>query len=169
MANNLQDSRGEFRPTVTVSTGPNTNVVSVAEIKGDGIEMRIARNEENTYFAGVAENEKFAHLMARSKMREKLLLDAVNNRTRERNYYILYSRLADGEITDEDFDRLLDENPDNYVVNTFISPSVEEFEEAWALSKQILNVESVGDVEILFSFDENDTLEICKKITDGTL
>lgn len=96
-------------------------------------------------------------------------ISAVNNRTRERNYYILYSRLADGEISDEDFDRLLDENPDNYVVNTFNSPSIEEFEEAWALSKQILNVDSVGDVEILFSFDENDTLKICKKITDGTV
>lgn len=170
MDNNLQDYKGEAeaRPTVTFITGPNMDVVEVGEMRGEGMELHIAKGSKQTFFVGLAENEKFSHFMAKSKIREKLLLDAVNNRTRERNYYILYSRLADGEITDEDFDRLLDEASDNYVVTTGIKPTLEEFEEAFKLSEKILDATTIGDIEILFSFDEDATLKVCKKITDGT-
>ena len=44
---------------------------------------------------------------------------AINNRTRERNYFKLYSSLLENKISDEEFDRLIDENPDMYVQESY--------------------------------------------------
>ena len=156
------------KPSVIVSSSSNVNV-EVLEINGQGVGLRVEKHPEVTLFAGYAENEKFKQLMTRSRMREKLLLAAVNNRTRERNYYLLYSRLAGGEITEEEFDSLLENNPDDYVVTADVKPTVEEFEEAYALSAKIKDADTVGDIETLFSFEEEAALSVCKIIVDGAV
>ncbi len=153
-------------PLVTISSGPNVEIV---DFKGEGIGMRVMKHSDMTLFAGYAENEKFSRLMTLSQMRVKLLIDAVNNRTRERNYYILYSRLCEGEITEEEFDRLLEADSDKYVISTDIHPSIEEFEEAYKLSSHIMDADTIGTIETLFSFDEEATLDVCKKISDEVL
>lgn len=94
----------------------------------------------------------------------KLLLDAVNNRTRERNYYKLLYELAEGEISDSQFEKELEQNPERYVVKTNVRPSTIEFQQAVILAKDIMDVQTSGSLETLFSFDEEYLDSECKKL-----
>lgn len=89
---------------------------------------------------------------------EDKLLDimavAVNNRTRERNYFKLYSELLEQKITDEEFDRLIDENPDEFVQERYRDYGLLELEIARRASEKIMDVEDVSDMASLFSISD---------------
>ena len=89
---------------------------------------------------------------------EDKLLDimavAVNNRTRERNYFKLYSELLEQRITDEEFDRLIDENPDEFVQERYRDYGLLELEIARRASERIMDVEDVSDMASLFSISD---------------
>lgn len=85
---------------------------------------------------------------------------AVNNRTRERNYFKLYSTLLEQKISDEEFDKIIDENPDTYVQESYRDFSPLEIEVAKRASEKIMDVEDVSDLATLFSIS-NKSIQKC--------
>lgn len=162
------------RPTTSAMTAKVT-VTSDQELKttaisGNGLVIALARNDRQTAFAGVAENSSIHGIIRTlSGIREKMLVHAVNNRTKERNYYQLYSRLLENEISDEEFDNELETNPDKYVISTDIVPTDDEFQDAILLSGYIMDTDTTGDIESLFSFQGKAFNEKCKNLLNGSL
>ena len=79
---------------------------------------------------------------------------AINNRTRERNYFKLYSSLLENKISDEEFDRLIDENPDMYVQEDYRDFSPLEIAIARKASEKIMDIEDLSDMAALFSISD---------------
>ncbi len=83
----------------------------------------------------------------------ELLLVAVNNRTKERDYFRLYCDMLDGSITEKEFDNEIERNLKDYVVDNSCIPSREVAELALRLSEHIKSVSTIEDLNSLFSFD----------------
>ena len=91
----------------------------------------------------------------RSVDREReLLLRAVNNRTRERNFFRLYADYLEKIISEEEYERLLEEQQDEYVLPVPVEADTSDIETAVRLSGQIKDVESMDDFQSLFSFSD---------------
>lgn len=153
--------------TMTCTTETSTKTYF---FEGSGLKVLCVQNDSTTAFAGKARNVVIS-TVARSLdgSREQMLVDAINNRTRERNYYHLYSRLLEGEITEDEFDREIDENTDDYVISTDKIPTEQEFHDAIALADHIKGIETTGDIETLFSFSGKEFNDYCKRLLDGSL
>lgn len=76
---------------------------------------------------------------------------AVNNRTRERNYANICLQLAEGQITDQEFEEEIMRNEDRYVISFSDETSTEEIQIAAHLANEVLDVESEEDFRELFS------------------
>lgn len=159
---------------------PNTSSTSVVtvnavenpavRITGNGLDMIVLKTDTKTSFIGEVDNCILPKVIdVLNGTREKLLVEAVNNRTRERNYYRLYSQLLENQISDDDFDREIDEHPDEYVVSTDKCPTESEFYQAMLLSEHLKGTDTIGDIESLFSFKESVVLKHCKEITNGSI
>lgn len=74
--------------------------------------------DEDNVLAGVSHDTTVIRLIVGMNTAESIesLTRAVNNRTRERNYFRLYSEMLDGTISDEEFDRQIEDHEDLYVV-----------------------------------------------------
>lgn len=116
----------------------------------DGMKGSMVTDGNITVFAGVAENRVFniEHPVDR---RVKLLTRAVNNRTRERNYFRKYCELLEGQISDEEFDREISEHEDEYVVSQDEATDIKDWETAILLAPQLKDTDYVDDVAALFS------------------
>lgn len=168
--NTLRPVTGASTVSTIVTPGSNTIAATEMRIMGDGYVLNVVQNERITAFAGAVDNAILKKVIrALDGSREQMLVDAVNNRTRERNYYELYSRLLDNELSDDEFDREIDENPDEYVIPTNKIPTEEEFHEAIALADYIKGIETSSDIASLFSFKGKEFNEYCKRLLDGTL
>lgn len=132
-------------------------------LSAEGLSMVAATSESTTMFVGVADNEVFFNSI-NTKESSELLLRAVNNRTRERNYFRLYCSLLEGNISDEEFDKEIEENENLYVIDANKTPTVSQLETAAALAPKILNVDSQDDFFDIFSFSE---LKTAKMLSDG--
>lgn len=84
----------------------------------------------------------------------ELLVGAFNNRTRERNYYKLYTKLLEGEITEEQFDSEIEENEDKYVVTAPEDKDKETIFTAASICKDLLDVNDTDEFSSLFSINE---------------
>ena len=94
----------------------------------------------------------------------KMLLNAVNNRTRERNYFRLYSELLENSITEEFFNTELEKNEKNYVVSESEVPTEEDVRLALMLTENLMDVNDSEDLASLFSFRSNEVEKILKEI-----
>ncbi|GHT01424.1 hypothetical protein AGMMS49525_02100 [Bacteroidia bacterium] len=83
----------------------------------------------------------------------KLLLKAVNNRTVERNYFKLYCEMLDSSIAEEEFDKLIELNENDYIVSETDEPNDNQIKMAFRLSEHIKGVNSLNDFTALFSFN----------------
>lgn len=83
-----------------------------------------------------------------------LMVKAINNRTRERNFTRLSEQLALGEISEDEFNRAIDEREEEYVIKCDIKPSEMDMKVAAYLAPQLMDVEDTDDLAVLFSFDE---------------
>lgn len=80
-------------------------------IQGDGITATAIVGQDITLFADTATTSAFTRtLVGQDNRLDDLYIRAINNRTRERNYFKLYSSLLRGDISDEDFDEEIDKN-----------------------------------------------------------
>ena len=128
-----------FRSSLTIIDAENVKVAAIS----DGV---------RTAFVGVADNKSINIVTSVNRM-SQLLIRAVNNRTRERNYFRLYSQLLEGEITDEDFDKEIDDNENEYVVANNETADKTDIEIALSVSPQLMDVKDVDDMTDIFSFD----------------
>lgn len=126
--------------------------------KGNGVVMSVS-NEQVTTFAGVVRNEMFFVDGLVGKM-TNLLITAVNNRTRERNYFKKYVEMLEGVISDEEFDKAIEDHEDEYVIPEDKEPTMEEIQCALEVASSLKDVNSVEDLESLFSF-KPDSMQKC--------
>lgn len=121
--------------------------------KGNGIVVSVS-NERVTTFAGVVRNEVFFVDGITDNVKE-LLVTAVNNRTRERNYFKKYVELLEGTISDDEFDKTIEDNEDDYVIPEDKEPTLEDVQCVLEMAPELKDVDSVEDLASLFSFKPN--------------
>ncbi|MDO4311302.1 MAG: hypothetical protein Q4C43_11395 [Prevotella sp.] len=121
--------------------------------KGNGIVVSVS-NERVTTFAGVVRNEVFFVDGITDNVKE-LLVTAVNNRTRERNYFKKYVELLEGTISDDEFDKAIEDNEDDYVISEDKEPTLEDVQCVLEMAPELKDVDSVEDLASLFSFKPN--------------
>jgi len=105
----------------------------------------------------VAKGDTFENALLNSAFAKEainLLLKAVDNRTIERDYFRLYCDLLDGTLSEEEFDRQVNEHPNEYIVSEDVDPDLNSIQVALELSKRIRNVRTVEDFASLFSFNQ---------------
>ncbi len=102
-----------------------------------------------------SENDQFHKIIRGDFYQEaiEMLTTAVNNRTIERNYFKLYCELLDGSLSDEEFDALINQNEEDYIVSENIEPEPSQVSLALKLSERIKDVKSINDLASLFSFN----------------
>lgn len=112
-----------------------------------------------TIFAGVAPSSVFS--IEQSVDREnELLIRAVNNRTRERNYFRKYCELLENQISDEDFDKEISEHEDDYVVAQEGPADEKDWEIALRLAPRLKDADYMDDIAALFSISQ----QSCQKL-----
>lgn len=125
----------------------------------DGNPICVAQKDdsETLAIAGIIKKTKLFNIDYAEKLKE-MFIRAVNNRTRERNYFKLYCDLLDGNITEEDFDTEIDKNEDKYVTSQNKEATIEDIELALAVSPKLMDVKDPNDMAELFSFSEESML-----------
>ncbi len=150
------------------TTGNDTITLSIGQMK-DGKFAAVSHDEgKNIIFVGVSEGNSVIHRMLGENDEEmvKLLTRAVNNRTRQRNYFRLYNQMLLNEISEEDFYKTIEENEDDYIVEELDSPSKEQLFLALRLSRNIKDVNNSEDLADLFSFNSVTTDQQLKVFED---
>ncbi len=130
---------------------------SVFEYQAADTQYVAIRNQQETFFAGHTTKGVLSSWIM-GEIPQKLIelaVRAINNRTRERNFSRLGEQLASGEITEEDYDCAIDEHEEEYVIKCDIKPSEMDIKMAATLAPQIMDVEDIDDLAVLFSFDES--------------
>lgn len=89
----------------------------------------------------------------------ELLITAFNNRTRELNYYILYSRLLDGFVTEKEFNDEIEKNPDKYAVGSPKPRTEDEIMYAALIGQNLMGVDETGEFQALFEIDDESLIK----------
>lgn len=119
MEENVLKETSGFRETVSIVDNENVRMISVS----DGV---------YTAFAGVVSNKAISFISSLDRA-SQLLVRAVNNRTRERNYFRKYCELLEEEITEEEFDQEIEEHEDEYVISNTEEANMDDIRLALAL------------------------------------
>ena len=122
----------------------------------------VQEHKDITHFEGVGPTESVQRIVTRIVYVDRLselLIRAVNNRTRERNYFKKLVDLFQNEITEEEFDKEIEENENEYVITTNEIPTREDLALACEISKHIKDVEDVDDLSALFSFNQESMIK----------
>lgn len=115
------------------------------------------RDDEETTVIGRFKNQSSVWSIFSDELPKrvfKLAIDAINNRTRERNFARLNGNLALGIISEEEFDEELISNEDKYVVKCDKKPTELEIKASLQLASEVMDVNDTDDLSVLFSFDE---------------
>lgn len=131
--------------TTTIYTAYQNDGSSVIAIQDN--------NKDRVTFAGVANKARFFSISTADRLKE-LMTRAINNRTRERNYFKLYCDMLGGNITEDEFDKEIEQNEDKYIIKQDCDASIEDIEVALEVSPSIMDVKSPDDMAEIFSFSE---------------
>lgn len=131
--------------TTTIYTAYQNDGSSVIAIQDN--------NRDRVTFAGVANKARFFSISTADRLKE-LMTRAINNRTRERNYFKLYCDMLGGNITEDEFDQEIEQNEDKYIIKQDCDASIEDIEVALEVSPSIMDVKSPDDMAEIFSFSE---------------
>ena len=131
--------------TTTIYTAYQNDGSSVIAIQDN--------NKDRVTFAGVANKARFFSISTADRLKD-LMIRAINNRTRERNYFKLYCDMLGGNITEDEFDREIEQNEDKYIIKQDCDASIEDIEVALEVSPSIMDVKSPDDMAEIFSFSE---------------
>lgn len=131
--------------TTTIYTAYQNDGSSVIAIQDN--------NKDRVTFAGVANKARFFSISTADRLKE-LMTRAINNRTRERNYFKLYCDMLGGNITEDEFDQEIEQNEDKYIIKQDCDASIEDIEVALEVSPSIMDVKSPDDMAEIFSFSE---------------
>lgn len=83
-----------------------------------------------------------------------LYIRAINNRTRELNFFRLCSSMLRGDISNDDFNEEIYKNKDDYIAPAGVDADSDEIELALQIAPNIKGVETVEDFMYLFSFSD---------------
>lgn len=159
----------QMEPPVLVMQGvsdANGQTIMSGLLK-DGAFVALQPNgSDNVLFAGVSEGLSVINRIVGIDYMEvqELLTRAVNNRTRQRNFFQLQNSMLSGEITEDEFYKRIEENADDYVVEEMERPTQKRLYNALYLSQSIKDVHNSEDLSNLFSFDSGTTDEELAKI-----
>lgn len=159
----------QMEPPVLVMQGvsdANGQTIMSGFLK-DGAFVALQPNgSDNVLFAGVSEGLSVINRIVGIDYMEvqELLTRAVNNRTRQRNFFQLQNSMLSGEITEDEFYKRIEENADDYVVEEMERPTQKRLYNALYLSQSIKDVHNSEDLSNLFSFDSGTTDEELAKI-----
>ncbi|WP_195552971.1 hypothetical protein [Bacteroides eggerthii] len=135
----------------------NNEVGTVITYHMDGATVHTLKptDSDTIFIAGVSNGDSFINQITGKSFENiyNFLIKAVNNRTVERDYFRLYSELASGMISEEEFEKEIDENEDNYVIQNNIIPSKEDLQLALNIARDIKEVDTSEDLSSLFSFN----------------
>lgn len=147
-------------------------VIMAGQMK-DGAFVALQQDDNgNVVFSGVSEGMSVINRMIGTDYSEmlELMTRAVNNRTRQRNYFQLQNFMLEGIISEEEFYKRIEENEDDFVVEEMEQPSLERVYDALLLSHKIKDVNNSEDLATLFSFDSMVTdKELVKLENNGGL
>lgn len=129
------------------------NSRTISTFANESMTITVVTDGNVTAFAGMAKNNTFNIERSVDRVGE-LLVRAVNNRTRERNFFRLYADMLEHNITEEEYTRELEERQDEYVLPLPVEADMADIETAVQLSKRIKGVESMDDFQSLFSFSD---------------
>lgn len=129
-----------------------SNIVLSFQFHSDDMEMEMVSDGKVTAFSGVAKNSFLTFQDSPIDRVKDLLIRAVNNRTRERNYFKLYSLLLENKISDDEFDKMIERNEDDYVVSQNFKADLNDIRLALFLISEIKDIKDVDDMAALFSF-----------------
>lgn len=141
----------------------STPALSTFSITGDNLFVEGIKSQGLMIFSGVAAEESFTNLTLTEDNKTDLLIRAINNRTRERNYFKLLSSLLENEITEEEFDQEIDQNEDEYVVSTDQKVDLNSLKFILSNYKRIKDVNDMDDLSALFSLDMEYVNSIIKR------
>ncbi|WP_289293348.1 MULTISPECIES: hypothetical protein [Bacteroides] len=132
-----------------------TSVFSTSGCSGWVLTSDVGNNEKiHAVFAKSYENDFLNRLLGNHDIEAlNLLIKAVNNRTIERNYFKLYCELLDGSLSEDAFDREIEENQSEYIIDESDDITLDRLKLALKLSEHLKDVESVEDLTSLFSFN----------------
>lgn len=138
---------------------------AVIAVMNDGFVSAAQISPTQCVFAGFGHHNVVKRMIEPDQTETvKMLICAVNNRTRQRNYFRLLSEVLQGNISDDDFDRIIDENPDDYVLSETDVPDERKMLNALMLSRDIKDVNNTEDISMLFSFDSAVTDRIARQL-----
>lgn len=130
-----------------------TTIYTICQPDGSSVVAVQEDNRDRIAIAGTVNKAMFFNISTADRLKE-LMTRAINNRTRERNYFKLYCDMLDGNITEEEFDKEIEENEDRYVIKQNQDASVEDMEVALEVSPLLMDVKSPDDMAEVFSFSE---------------
>lgn len=130
-----------------------TTIYTICQPDGSSVVAAQEDNRDRIAIAGTVNKAMFFNISTADRLKE-LMTRAINNRTRERNYFKLYCDMLDGNITEEEFDKEIEENEDRYVIKQNQDASVEDMEVALEVSPLLMDVKSPDDMAEVFSFSE---------------
>lgn len=155
------------------TTGNNGShvLVSVVSTKEGLIRTYQKEGDNKVFFHGVSIDSTLIEKIIRPNFKDvfELLLRAVNNRTKERNYFRLYCEMLEETISEDEFNKELDENESNYVLDGDEEPTEDKMRIALGLSTMIKDVNTSEDISSLFSFDSTKTDKVIKAIENVSL
>jgi len=114
----------------------------------DVIDIPEANSEEADTFSVTFNFVTFSTI---SQQQENLLVTAINNRTRELNYFKKYVELLQHRITDEEFDQLMEQHSDDFSPEQGKPADINTIRYARYLSDKLIDVNDVNDMADLFS------------------
>lgn len=169
MAMEVKSYKTRVSPATCIVEGkPNEfgQVVIEGQMK-DGAFVALQQDGNgNVVFSGVSEGMSVINRMIGTDYSEmvELLTRAVNNRTRQRNFFQLENTMLEGMISEDDFYKRIEDNEDDYVVEEIEQPSLERVYNALLLSQSIKDVNNSEDFATLFSFESISTDKQLKEI-----
>lgn len=143
-------------PVLTIDEGMvgKAERASVPNESNGVLKMAFSYKDGKVFFMGVADPDSFELTYGSIMKALDLLSDAVNNRTRERNYFKKYVELLMGDITEDDFAREIEGNESLYVAQPYREASKADLRLALDLVENgnLMDVDSIDDMADLFSF-----------------
>lgn len=130
-----------------------TTIYTICQPDGSSVVAVQEDNRDRIAIAGTVNKAMFFNISTADRLKE-LMTRAVNNRTRERNYFKLYCEMLDGNITEEEFDKEIEEHEDKYIIKQDKDASIEDIEVALEVSPSLMNITSPDDMAEVFSFSE---------------
>lgn len=123
------------------------------------------KKENEVYFNGHTSYSVLMDFLSGDTYRRfrELAITAINNRTRERNFARLNEMLSLGEISDETYDKIIDDNEDDYVVKCDIKPTEQDLKMVSTLLPDLKDVVDTDDLAVLFSFDESEVRKFIER------